>query len=242
MTAGLRKNILVGLSIISLLGLAFFSLAHAMPSLLQIPDIDYSIFEYFGQRMREGQLPYRDIYDHKPPLIFFLNYWGLVLGSGSRWGIWALQLAAVSAAGLIGFLGLRPIFGLYPAWLASAGFLVNLVFVHEGGNLTEEYALPFQFAAIVLLFLMEARQKGGWRAFGIGVCLAMASSLKQPLAGPLVGVVVIMLVSRITRRNWRGMLDFVWLLLGFVLVWAGWFAYFAAQSALPEFWEAVFRL
>ena len=81
-----------------------------MPSLLQIPDIDYSIFEYFGQRMREGQLPYRDIYDHKPPLIFFLNYWGLVLGSGSRWGIWALQLAAVSAAGLIGFLGLRPIF------------------------------------------------------------------------------------------------------------------------------------
>ena len=148
MTAGLRKKILVGLSIISLLGLAFFSLAHAMPSLLQIPDIDYSIFEYFGQRMREGQLPYRDIYDHKPPLIFFLNYWGLVLGSGSRWGIWALQLAAVSVAGLIGFLGLRPIFGLYPAWLASAGFLVNLIFVHEGGNLTEEYALPFQFAAI----------------------------------------------------------------------------------------------
>ena len=49
-----------------------------------------------------------------------------------------------------------------------------------------------------------------------------------------------MLVSRIARRNWRGMLDFVWLLLGFALVWVGWFAYFAAQGALPEFWEASF--
>jgi len=234
------RTILVVVSILMLAGLAFFALASAMPSFMQIPDIDYSIFQYFGERMREGQLPYRDVYDHKPPLIFYIDAWGLALGNGSRWGIWALQLAAVGAAGLFGFAALRRTFGLYPAWLAAAGFLANLVFVHEGGNLTEEYALPFQFAAIWLLVEMESRRQGGLRALLIGVCLGLASSLKQPLAGPLAAVGVVMLFSRLSRRDWRALLDFIWLGLGFGLVWAGWFAYFASQGALAEFWEAAF--
>ena len=89
------------LAALSLVGLAFYALAPAAPSLTQIPNIDYSIFQYVGERIREGQLPYRDVFDHKPPLIFYLDALGLTLGGGSRWGIWALQLIAVGSAGLL---------------------------------------------------------------------------------------------------------------------------------------------
>ncbi|GAP05295.1 4-amino-4-deoxy-L-arabinose transferase [Anaerolinea thermolimosa] len=224
----------------SLLGLALLALAYAMPHLMRIPDVDSSIFQYFGERMREGQLPYRDVYDHKPPLIFYLNYWGLMLGGGSRWGIWALELIAVGSSALIGFTALKRFYGVLPAWVASAGFLMNLVFVHEGGNLTEEYALPFQFAAIGLLLEMERRRQGGWWAFCIGVCIAMASTLKQPLAGPLVATGILMLWTRLARKQWRGLIDFIWLGLGFLAVWGGWFAFFALRGIFPEFWEAAF--
>lgn len=235
-----HSSILVFLGIASLLGLAFLALAYAMPHLMRIPDVDSAIFQYFGERMREGQLPYRDIYDHKPPLIFYLNYWGLMLGGGSRWGIWALELLAVALSALIGFNSMKRFYGTLPAWLASAGFLMNLVFVHEGGNLTEEYALPFQFAAMGLLLDMERRGRGGWRAFFMGVCIAMASTLKQPLAGPLVAVAMLMLWNRLIRKQWRGLLDFVWLGLGFLAVWGAWFAFFALRGIFPEFWEAAF--
>lgn len=235
-----RSSILGFLGIASLLGLAFLALAYAMPHLMRIPDVDSAIFQYFGERMREGQLPYRDLYDHKPPLIFYLNYWGLMLGGGSRWGIWALELVAVGLSALIGFNTLKGFFGVIPAWVASAGFLMNLVFVHEGGNLTEEYALPFQFAAIGLLLGMERRRKRGWWAFGLGVCIAMASTLKQPLAGPLVAAGALMLWNRLSRRDWRGLLDFLWLGLGFLAVWGAWFVFFTLQGIFPEFWEAAF--
>ena len=236
----LRSFVIQFLLIAGLLGLAVLALAYAMPHLMRIPDVDSSIFQYFGERMREGELPYRDIYDHKPPLIFYLNYWGLALGGGSRWGIWTLELVAVASSALIGFSGMKRFYGTLPAWLASAGFLMNLVFVHEGGNLTEEYALPFQFAAIGLLLEMERRRQGGWWAFFIGVCIAMASTLKQPLAGPLVATGLLMLWNRLARKRWRGLLDFMWLGLGFLAVWGMWFVFFAHQGIFPEFWEAAF--
>lgn len=224
----------------SLILLTVFALANAMPSLQQVSDTDSAIFQYFGQRMREGQLPYRDIYDHKPPLIFYLNYLGLTLGGGSRWGIWALEVTAVGSAALLAYAALRRLTGSLAAWIASAGFLANLIFVFEGGNLTEEYALPFQFAAIYLFLDMETRRRVGLGPVLIGVALACASTLKQPLAAPLMAIAILMLVNRIQQRNWRGLLDFVWLGLGFTLVWAGWFAWFAFKGILPEFWEAAF--
>lgn len=224
----------------SLIVLTVFALANAMPSLQQIPDTDSAIFQYFGQRMREGQLPYRDIYDHKPPSIFYLEYLGLSLGGGSRWGIWALEVIAVGSAALLAYAALRRFIGSFAAWIASAGFLANLTFVFEGGNLTEEYALPFQFAAIYLFLDMETRRRVGLRPFLIGVALACASTLKQPLAGPVIAIAILMLANRIQQRNWHGLLDFVWLGLGFTLVWAGWFAWFAFKGILPEFWEAAF--
>ncbi len=245
MSGAARKTTQAGLAlplaVVSLGLLAVFALVYAAPSLAQIPNIDYSIFQYVGERIREGRLPYLDVFDHKPPLIFYLNFLGLALGGGSRWGIWALQLVAVGAAGLLGFSALRRTFGLYAAWLASAAFLLNLVYVHEGGNLTEEYALPFQFAAIGLLAQMETLGKSGRRAFWIGVLLGMASTLKQPLAGPLAAVIIVMLAGRVGRRKGRALLDFAWLGLGFVLVWVAWFGYFAARGALAEFWDAAFR-
>ncbi|HMN62847.1 MAG TPA: glycosyltransferase family 39 protein [Anaerolinea sp.] len=207
------------LAALSLVGLAFYALAPAAPSLTQIPNIDYSIFQYVGERIREGQLPYRDVFDHKPPLIFYLDALGLTLGGGSRWGIWALQLIAVGSAGLLGYAALKRVFGRFPAWLAAAGFLLNLVFVHEGGNLTEEFALPFQFAAVYLLADMEAARRSGWRTFGMGLALGMASTLKQPLAGPLAAILVILLAWRIGRRGGVAVADFAWLAVGFGLVW-----------------------
>ena len=35
---------------------------------------DKEIFKYAGLVIAKGGVPYRDFFDHKPPLIFFLNY------------------------------------------------------------------------------------------------------------------------------------------------------------------------
>jgi len=40
--------------------------------------IDSSVFISIGEAMHEGKIPYKDIFDHKGPLIYFINYIGTI--------------------------------------------------------------------------------------------------------------------------------------------------------------------
>jgi len=50
----------------------------ASPRFQKVPGGDSGIFLYTGWRVTEGALPYRDIWDHKPPLILLLMRLGLL--------------------------------------------------------------------------------------------------------------------------------------------------------------------
>ena len=152
------------------------------------------------------------------------------------------RLTSLFSAGLLGFFFLRRYFGKFIAFSAVALTIFNFSFVYERGNLTEEYALPFQFAAIFLLGKIEQTGKSAWYLVGIGSLLAMASSLKQPLAGIGVAIFAYLAITYLLRNDWRGLLVACGLVgLGFVAVWAVWFAYFAITGIFADFWEAAFQ-
>jgi len=252
-----------GVLLAILLAMAAAALLPASPLLNRTPNNDYSIFLYVGREMVRGEMLYRDVYDHKPPLIFLINAAGVLLGGGGRWGVWVLELVSLSIALVLAFLTLERFFGRLPAMAALAAMLVNLAFVHERGNLTEEYAYPFQFGALFLLAgtgglptsLRGARteRRLAGRFFAVGVLLGLASSLKQTMAGIGAAVVVYLvfeylggkpasentLCSRSCRELVRILL---WMAAGVAVVWLVWVVFFAAAGILPEFWEAAFLL
>ena len=247
-------RLLTVLPLAILLALALVALLPSLPTFYRTPNIDSSIFLYIGGKIRQGQLPFRDIYDHKPPLIFYLNALGLSLAGGSRWGVWALEWLSLSSAALLAYAFLRRYFGKAAAFIAVSAMLLNLAFVIERGNLTEEYALPFQFAALYLLARVDTLPAAGARSFGrgatffaLGVMLGMASTLKQPLAGVGLSIAVYLTFFFLVRRSpqrpdGRGWLSAAALIaLGGAVVWLIWFAYFAAVGIFPEFWEAAFQ-
>src|SRR6478672_4582372 len=47
---------------------------------------DSGLFLHVGQRLLHGDVLYRDISDNKPPLVYWLNALGLLLGRGSPGG------------------------------------------------------------------------------------------------------------------------------------------------------------
>src|SRR6266508_2330841 len=81
------------------------------PPVQRIPRRDSSVFLYIGEQILAGQLPYRDIWDHKGPVIYYLNALGLYLAGGSRWGVWALEFLSLFAAAKLGFILMRESFG-----------------------------------------------------------------------------------------------------------------------------------
>ena len=109
---------------------------------------DSAIFQTIGKYWAEGVTPYARLFDHKGPLIFFVDAVGYWLHG--RAGILVVQTVslAVTVWGLyrLGRTGLsRP-------WAAGAAALalVYLARTFDEGNMTEEYSLPFLAVSLYL--------------------------------------------------------------------------------------------
>lgn len=224
-----------------LLMLAVIALLPSVPILLRTPDIDSSVFLHMGSQILRGSVPYRDVWDHKPPLVFFINALGLWIKGNGRWGVWALEVAAVGAACLLLYQFMQRFFGRFPALFATVAFLGNLFFVNENGNLPEEYGLPLQAGILVLVADALSRKRANAHFLAIGILLGLAVSLKQTLLG--IGVITIFctLVFAIWLRHWRGMLGLLWIGAGFLIVWAVFGLYFWSQNALLDFFDQSIR-
>ena len=104
---------------------------------------DSSMFTYFGYAMNNGKIMYTEIFDHKGPIIFILNYIGVLLSTANFTGVYMIEFLSL-------FLFFVFTYWLSKLWLQNYESLIPLiveaivlVFFLEGGNLTEEYALPF---------------------------------------------------------------------------------------------------
>ena len=65
----------------------------------RLPGRDNGVFLYGGQQILLGKIPYLDFWDHKGPLIHYINALGLYLGNGYRWGVWGIEFIFLALTG-----------------------------------------------------------------------------------------------------------------------------------------------
>lgn len=202
---------------------------------------DGGTFLYVGQRMLAGDLPYRDVWDHKPPIIYYVNALGLA--SGSRWGVWALEVLAVTSAALLSWQILRRAFGAGIALLTTVMWLLPFVFLSEDGNMTETFALPLQFGCLALAYAAETAGDDGYRRRGlaIGILLGLIFFTKTNEIGVGIAIAGYILLMGYRRREWRRAADkLARIAAGFVAVAVVLLGVLAAQGILYDFWQAAF--
>jgi len=154
---------------------------------------DAGVFFYVAQRLFDGGMPYRDVWDHKPPGVYFVSALGLVLGG--RVGVWLVQIAFLVAAAVVGYRALTRDFGPGAAFAASIAWLVavpRLFLEFSQTQFAEFFALPLQFGALLLF----AQPLAMSRALAIGALGGAALLLKPTLAAVWISIVVVMLFTR----------------------------------------------
>jgi len=181
----------VGVVAVALLGVV--SVAVLLPNhpAGRDPAEDAGVFFYAAQRLLDGGAPYRDIWDHKPPGVYFVDAVGIALAG--RTGVWLTQLAFLVAAALLGYRALRREFGATAAFVGSLAWLAALprLFLEYGQtSFVEFYALPLQFGALLLCTFPLARS----RALGIGALGGAAMLLKPTLVGIVLAIGLVTLL------------------------------------------------
>jgi hypothetical protein len=203
---------------------------------------DSGVFLYAGWRILNGEIPYRDIWDHKPPIIFFINSAGLALTNNSRWGVWWIELGALLLAAFFSFLIVKKMFGYGPAILSLFLWLFTLVFIIQGGNLTEEYILPMQFIALWLIYDINKPNFSFWRWFLVGLIGAIAFFTKQTSIGIWIAITIGLVYHRAkSKRRNQGIKELISIASGSSVIVAGLLFYFWIHGALPQFINAAFE-
>jgi hypothetical protein len=202
---------------------------------------DSGVFLYVGWRILNGELPYRDIWDHKPPVIFYINALGQLITNNSRWGVWLVEFVCLFIAAFIGFRLVKKLLGTFPAVFSLFLWLLTLAFVIEGGNLTTEYTLPLQFAAFWLVYDSDKPDFPYWRWFLVGFIGAIAFFTKQTAVGVWIAIILYLTLQRLkSGQIKRWISELLLISAGGLTVCFGVVVFFALQGALAQFWSAAF--
>lgn len=235
-TKGAIKNIWANL--ISLIG-TLIALYPNNPNNTTLPSRDSGVFLYVGWRWLNGDIPYKDVWDHKPPLIYVVDALGLTITPDTMWGVWILQCLFLFFAIFTLYKLCAGEFGNLAAITAVVILTSGLVTLLEQGNVTEEYALAFQ-ALCLHLFVRAQRMDFPLRStFWLGLTAGLAFNFKQTTIGLWIAFALILAFTRLRQRNfpWRDGLTF---LAGFLLPTVVIVVYFASQNALTDFWEQAY--
>ncbi len=213
----------------------------------RLPGQDNGVFLYAGQQVLSGKTPYLDFWDHKGPLIYFINALGLFIGSGSRWGVWALEFVFLSltAYGLLRIsLEIRGIFSVFLVLLIWIYCIVRVgSYSHfQDSNYTETYSLLFSVWAIYF-WVLALRSPQSWIYYLLlGIMAGLTFALRPNNIGIQISIGLTELILGIQTKDFLGSLKRISLIgIGAFGVIGSFSVWFLSRGALPALVDAVFR-
>jgi hypothetical protein len=199
-------------------------------SLLYIPPVDIfyddtEIFRYFGRLIAAGGVPYRDVFDHKPPLIYFFNVCG-------PWGIWLINTVLVLGASLL-FYRLCRRAALPCPWLLPLLFnlLIRNYLICFGVNMTRGYTAIFLLYFFCILLDGDRRSRFFW----LGLLTAATFFMQQD------GIIVLLPFGGYALLQIKKGKEFGLTLAGITAVSAPLLLFFAAHHAMAQLWQDAFQ-
>ncbi len=133
---------------------------------------DKEIFSYAGLVIYRGGVPYRDFFDHKPPLIYFLNSFSWYVGP---WFTWTLDTLLILLATLLFYWLCRKNKMAWPWFLPLIfNLLIRYSLVSFGNGMTREYTTAF-----LLIYFCVMQGNARYKYFILGLLTGLTCWMQQ---------------------------------------------------------------
>ena len=199
---------------------------------------DSSIFITIARNILDGDILYKDITDHKGPMIFIMDAIGLLLFKNNTIGIWFLEIISLW---ITSFFIYKTALLLYCKLISLASTILSLLFIVpilSGGNLTEEWCLPY---IAVSLYIFVKKISNFSYNFTITELFILSSSFvialmfKASYIGLWCAFGIIIIIKLLKDREWKKLSLYIFYILIFCLItFAPFYAYFHYYHAIKE--------
>ena len=198
---------------------------------------DKQVFIYGAMTIWKGGVPYKDFFDHKPPLIFLILALGWPL---KAWGYFIIAILSKWIAGMFIYKAANKL-EVKCSWAFPVIFFIFLLCpsLLMAGSLTREYAACF-LAILFSVILINP----GKRYLLSGILCGLIFQTQQEELFLAFPIVIWHLVSQSNGSfyfKWNMFIKRAWLmLLGFLIISVPLIVWIAAKGALSDYWEQTF--
>lgn len=210
---------------------------------------DVNVFFVLGRGIIHGMVPYRDLFDHKGPLLHFIYALAALVSERSFTGVWIVEciMASIYAAFSWKIVKLfsavqKHNIVLMPLFI---GLIYSLGIFNFGGNAEE---LCFPVITVILYFGLKSIVSGDGlpnnkEAVICGVLTGVLFWIKYSFLGFVLGFCIYILFISIKHKDFKKLWSLVWrFILGFIILSVPILAYFLINNSLPYLWDAYFRV
>lgn len=208
-------------------------------------DHDFNWFITMGRGLNAGKLPYRDLFEQKGPIVYFVMAFCCLF---KNYNI-AVLIVEIFCLSLFFFFAYRiaikrlNIFYTITAILVLALAIFTSWCRMRSADAIEEFCLPI-YAYFLLCWLEFLTEKRSWnwvRALCLGLCFGVLLWAKYTLVYFMITPMIIWFIQSIRAKQFRTTIfNILMMLLGIVIVTAPIILYFAINHALHDLLHVYF--
>lgn len=206
--------------------------------------VDSNAFFTVGKSMLGGLVPYKDLFEHKGPLLFVIHAGAAFISYNSFIGIYIFEVISCFAFLLCCFHILRIYFDanvILMIPVISAAVYTADCFCH--GDSVEEFCLPLLAYGLLVSVraLRENQLPSNKTCFMIGVTSACVLWMKFTILGFYLGWIIAPVYLAIKQRKYIDILKKIGVIvLGVVAVTIPFVVYFSLHGAIVDWFEVYF--
>ncbi len=200
---------------------------------------DSSIFITVGKAIKDGKILYKEIFDHKGPILFFIQMIGQFICNG-RFGIFILEVVSLFITNLFLYKTLIFFTSTKKSLLSICVSMICMSYFIETGNYSEEYSLPFLaiclYLAVKWLNSNNLFSKNSYLySFIYGICFGIIAFIRLNNAGLICGLSLVITIIFIKQGKIQDLIKCaISLILGILLICIPIFLYFYKVNALID--------
>lgn len=207
-------------------------------------DGDSSIFMLIGKAISMGKNVYTDYFDHKGPILFFINALGFYM-TGTKTGVFIIQCVMLSLTSIFMYKTARIFTKTIRSILCVIITILAFTSTICDGNLSEEYCMLFCTISIYLSvkFMTKTPDDPHPEIYMViyGICFAACAFIRINNGVMIGGIILVALVTDLINDRVSHMLkNIVFLLLGMAIVTVPILLYFIIKGTLSDMLFATF--
>lgn len=223
------------LSIIITLIFLFKSPLH--PWIGSSANTDSNVFKTVALMMEKGYMPYKDSFDHKGPFLYILNYLGNRIAYYR--GIWVIEVLFVTITIYMMYKIARLSCGRVSSTISTLLALTLLFGYFEGGNLTEEYAMPcIAISIYVFLDYLKNSHLSKIRIIFAGIGIGIVLMLRPNMIAVWMVFCAYIFIKLLLEKEYKNLRDItLFFVLGMAIVLLPIIVWLAVNNDLSWFWH-----